>query len=410
MPTDLFSQVLFNNGEGAVHTDFNRVGSRAAASALDQILLRQVGNLGVSADPDIVGVTTIPGHDSLIYTSTGGDCVIQQGAAATQVKLGTGTLFQRRPSPAAVDGTEALFLPYTIVESDSTQFTISAGHATLPRIDIVQVKLEWIDGATESRDIEDATTRIVTSTTVSKTRQVQATFSVKAGTAAATPSYPAPDTGYGIVASIRVPSTWTTGTTPDGTGSTTLLGLRQCTMPIGVSMHCVTPLENAANGTNWTVTSAVGWIASGGAGSALVVWCPTGSSTKRIVGISVTGRWNTTGSLTLRRCDMTLFGPNVGGSSYVDLSPVLVNTDNTFRTYFAHVGHIADASTDSNPSGANGVVGDPFWAAGGKAGPAAKPIGLATLPVAGDIINRTGIVMDAGINSGIYQVVFWLAG
>jgi hypothetical protein len=407
MATDLYRDKLYNDGEGLTHGELNDTRAWMLARMADQLLEHQAGILGSVNDPSMWGQN---GADtdlqSLIYTLTGGEAVIKQGTTATRVSTIGGTIFQKVASAA---GTAPTFLPYTFAP-DEFDLVIGAGDATNPRIDIVQVRLQLVDGGSESRDFKDAITGALTSTATNKTRRVDATVSIKAGTPAATPTYPAPDAGYAVLGAIRVPATWTTGTTADGTGSASA-GLRQCSVPLRIEPHTMSMgadvLYNSA--TTWELISAGVAQATGGAGNDLVVWCP-GGHTKRIVGVSITARWITSGVVHMRRIPWTAGGYSLAGAPVIDLSSVLVNADSTLRTYFAHLGNIADASEDSNPSAANGPIGDAFWAAGGKGGPTHRPVQLGGAASTTQLGHRTALVIDGGTNTIICEVTWYLAG
>lgn len=410
--TDLYKGKLYNDGEGLTHGDLNDARAWALAQALDQTFAHLLGQLQTGLkDPDMIGENGgEPAGNMLgvIYTMTGGEAILwaDVGGGVTDVKITGGTIFQKL---AAANGNEAQFLAHTIRDNEHT-LAIAAGDATNPRIDIVQVKLEYVNGGSESRDFKDAITGALSSTNVNKTRRVQATISIKQGTPAATPTYPAPDAGYALLGAVRVPATWAGGFTPDGTGSASA-GLRQCSVPLRIQAITQSMDEGVQvlSASNWSKVDA-GVTASGGAGTDLIVWCPHASHAKRIVGVAITARWVTSGAVELRRTPQALTGPNGGATPVNDLSSVLVNADGTLRTYFAHLGHIADSSSDSNPSAANGHIGDAFWACGGKAGPTTRPFQLNIPPTTGFLGNRSALWIDGGQNSTIYEVTWYLAG
>jgi len=405
MANDLFKGQLFNDGEGLDYNDLNDLARMGVARMCDQLRLEATGQLGSTADPEGQGSPLT----LLIYTLTGG-CAVLTNNGATQVTVRRGTIFQKIADPT---GDEAQFLPYTLVNSEFN-LTLTAGDATNPRIDIVQVKLEWESAVTQSRDFKDATTGVITTTTPNKRRRVKATFSIKLGTAAATPSYPAPDTGYAVLGAVFVPATWTTGIDTDVGAAGTTARLRQCSVPLGVQAFTVHGHE-----MDYEYPNQSGWrrgIASDGnairgtayaasAGSTLAVWCPNAGPNARIVGILIVGKWVTSGTVTLKY-------DNAGtGTSYTSIAsgPTftlsgLVQTGGTIVEKFMHMGQISDASSTSNPSAADGVLGDPAWATGGRSGPSVREI-ASSAPS-----SRAVLRIDAGSTSQIYSVTFYLAG
>lgn len=409
MPTDLFKQVLFNNGEGLVHTDLNNVAKFADARLNDMIFSRMVGNLATDEDPSITGEhSENPALTSLIYTLTGGCAVIKQGSTTTRVTITSGTIFQKI---ANVDGADAKFLSYMVDESD-VDLVIAAGDATNPRIDILQCKLEYVDGGLESRDVEDATTEVVTTQSINKTRRVQATFSIKAGTPAATPTYPTPDAGYALLAAVRVPASWAANFSADTLGSSAAI-LRQCSIPLEVEAVTVFPKDfdlNSGPGANWSIDTN-GQAVAGADATDLIVWVPGASPSRRIVGVDIVAIWATSGTVHLT--SMTWNSVTFWGQAGIvcDLSSQLVTTGGTTQSKFAHLGDIADASDVSNPTAAAGPIGDPIWAGGGCSGPGLRKIERNSGNLSGSSwASHACLMIDAGSGSKIVAVTFYLAG
>jgi hypothetical protein len=407
MANDLFKAVLINDGQGVTDSDLTNISKFNLSRLAEQMFERMAGTLAVaSKDPEYYGTNTA--LTSLIYTLTGGDAVIKQGSSNTKVTLTPGTIFQKL---ASTDGNEAQFIPYTVGASD-VDLTIGAGGAN-PRIDILQVKLEWESGNSASRDFEDATTGAKTTQTTNTHRRVKATFSIKAGTTAATPVYPTPDAGYAVIAAIRVPAGWASGIGIDAAGFTSAI-LRQCSIPLGIEAITVTPgefdysmpgLAGWRRGTSGDGLSIHGSAYAASAGTDLCVWVPNGTQGKRIVGVKIQAKWATSGTVELvswRYNTLTGYGAD---ASKVDLSSVLVTTGGTLQEKFAHLGQIADGSSDSDPTAAAGPIGDPFWASGGKSGPARRENEFRS-----NEFQRSALLIDAGSGSIVVAVTFYLAG
>lgn len=414
MTTDVYRDLLFNDGEGITHGDLNNARAFLGARLFDQVLARMCGNLAAMEDPDIGAEG---GNDSALtsiaYTLNGGQCVIAQGSTNVKVKLLPGTILQRI---AAADGAEPQMLAFTVRAGD-VDLTVGAGHATLNRLDILQVKLELVNGDSESRDFKDAVTGALSTTTPNKTRRVQATFSIKAGTAAAKPTYPAPDAGYALVAAIYVPDTWAANFQTDATGiSGSSATFSQCAIPLNVEAITVNPHEmDTTQATNWALSVGgvgvgTGYMKATGAADLLKVWCPKAGNTKRIVGISVSAEWGSSGAVLLRTVKWGVLGMAAVTDGDRDLSATLVAVGAGGGGRFVHMGHIADASPNTEPAAANSPIGDPYWAKGVGSGPAVRQLEVASgTSTSDDWPSRAYLDIDSD-GGTIHEVVWYLAG
>lgn len=216
MATDNFKQVLFNDGEGLTQDDLNNIQRYARAQLYDanlQYLIgatkRSIDPANLVLDPEYGGQNGTDVETRFCYCLSPGAAFLKQGSASNKVAIAPGVLLQK---VGTTNGTEATLLSYHFTGAE--EFTLTAGDGANPRVDLLQMKLEYISGNSESRDFEDAATRIVTSTTPNKARRVQCTLSVKAGTPAATPTIPEPDAGYVPVGSVVVGTSYLTATSP----------------------------------------------------------------------------------------------------------------------------------------------------------------------------------------------------
>jgi hypothetical protein len=398
----------YNDGQALIETDLNKTSRKPLARLTDQFLERMTGYLAVAAaDPDTWSENSLDGGgddtilQSLIYTMTGGDCLVH--GTGTTISISTGTMFQKA---TGVDMEQSSLIPFYLTDGDgAADGTIAAGDATNPRIDIIQVKLEWKDAGTVSRDFKDGVTGALSSQAMSVERYVQATFSIKQGTPAATPSYPALDAGYALLAAVRVPALWTTGFSADALGASSAI-IRQCSVPLGIEAITMNANEfDYGAASNWSENTH-GEAEATGAGSNLRVWCPRAGQTKRIVGVEITAAWVTSGTTTLctKRWTSTISHFVSTGVTF-DLSGTLVVVGGTVQSKFAHLGVIADASSVSNPSAANGPVGDAMWAKGGVSGPGFQAIRQQTNHFA-----RACLEIAAGVGTVIAEVTWYLAG
>jgi hypothetical protein len=87
--------------------------------------------------------------------------------------------------------------------TNATIYTITNPHATLPRIDLVQVRAKLDTDATASRDVKDGV-GTVTPTTVTIRKKWTYELQIKDGTAAGSPVAPSVDAGWVEIAEIYV--------------------------------------------------------------------------------------------------------------------------------------------------------------------------------------------------------------
>lgn len=230
MTTDAFGRVLFTQGEEIVAEDFNGASGRLLSSVWDQLvyasLPREAFNLSIDS---AFNPTSSPYAFAL--TISGGRPI--QGSANNKVKVSAGVLMQ---AVGTLSGTEPQLLAYSFSGND--EVTIANGDATNPRVDIVQMKLEYVEDTTTVRNFEDAITHVVVSTSTSKCRRVQCVLSVKQGGASVTPLYPIPDVGHVVIAGIVVGAAYS-GTNPllidDTAGANAVLHDQR--MPLRVRPH-----------------------------------------------------------------------------------------------------------------------------------------------------------------------------
>jgi hypothetical protein len=291
MTLDNFKAVNFSDGEGLNQDDFTDLQKFARASLHDQLLaslagatVRTINPTSLLHDPELGGQNGIDLVDSRwAYALQPGQAFLKKGSTNSRVAISPGTLLQKISSTT---GSDATFIPYTFTGAE--EFQLTNGDATNPRVDLLQMKLEWVVGDSQSRDFEDATTRIVTTTSFTKKRRVQATLSVKAGTPAASPFVPEPDAGYVAVGMVMVGNSWTTG------GNAPLFGLdtaslnnaviMDCRMPLRVRAHRVDPSQFKLV-TAWASSNNGSTVTSSNATNLLYVPYPGGLG--RLVGVGL---------------------------------------------------------------------------------------------------------------------------
>lgn len=208
MTTDLYKGHNQSDGEGIVYSDMNDMVRFVTARMLDQMFENMIGDVSLTGgDPSFGSNRGANAPTHLAYALDGGSAALALGSANNKLKITAGVLMQKI---ANATGNEPTLIPYSFPGTD--EVTIAAGSAANPRVDLVQMKLEWITTDSQTRSFKDATTGNVTSTTTNKKRSVQCTLSVKQGTPAASPQYPDPDAGYVAVAGVLVGTNYLTST------------------------------------------------------------------------------------------------------------------------------------------------------------------------------------------------------
>lgn len=202
MTTDIYAQVLISDGEALDAVDLTGLGARTLAVLYDQIIRAIIPRDPNILITDVNDPTTYP--YALAPTALAG--MPQIGSANNKVLIGEGTLFQ---AIGAATGAEPQLLGFHF--DGTTEVTIANGDATNPRVDLVQMKLEYVNDTPTARNFQDAVTRALTSTTPNIRRRVKCTLSVKQGAPAASPTYPEADAGNVIIAGVVVGASYAAG-------------------------------------------------------------------------------------------------------------------------------------------------------------------------------------------------------
>lgn len=152
MAFDIFKGINLTPGQEVRAQDLKDLQNFFLSRVLDGMLERlvpgpPVGDLeaGTNLLFNAVHGSDVPSSEYAYALSCGG-AYPRKGTANTKIQIAPGTLFQK---VAASDGDEPTFLPYTFAGTE--EVTISAGHATNPRIDLVQMKLELVDDDSQAR-------------------------------------------------------------------------------------------------------------------------------------------------------------------------------------------------------------------------------------------------------------------
>lgn len=406
MSTDIYKTVLFNDGEELTYGDLNNLGRFTLARAVDSLLPYLVPQLG-TGDPEFtdqlhgdistsetplaltaVHPATIP-TGPYAYTANPGQGRPHQGSANNKIRITAGTIYQLVAQP---DGAEPQFLSFTF--DGTTELTIANGDASNPRVDLLQMKLEWVNGGSESRifdtapmkasldlgtvtthvdtvirakvpgkggdnisialtkrlsgsgvtysesgnaitvlyedgvstvanfetalasstliEIESAGTpgnifsdpsdtitathlatgedQLLVTQSMNKTRRVQCTLSMKQGTAASSPTYPAPDAGYVVIAGIVVGTSYAGAAGmyfEDTAGAVAVMHDQR--MPLGVQSFPVIAKDFAYTGSDYAEShQGLALTASGTAVDPLDIHATAFSAVRRLVGFEMT--------------------------------------------------------------------------------------------------------------------------
>ncbi len=398
MSTDNYKQVLYNDGEGITYGDLNDMQRYLESKIWEQIIHNSIGSISiVSADRDL----DMGGQDGTDHPSSRAYC-LNPGAAylrngsvyPNKVQIAPGTLLQKI---AASTGNDPGLIAYTFVGTE--EWTLTAGNAANPRVDLLQMKLEYVSSDLQSRDFEDASTRIVTTTSMSKKRRVQCTLSVKAGTPAVSPFIPEPDAGYVPVGSVMVPANWNTATGDlhfgDDTGSATTATVQDQRMPINVKAYIVDPI-NFFLISNATLTAHNTKVTFSALGQ-IQIPCPVLKG--RLLGVGL--HHPDAGVMTTQALQ---FYSSLGAGNMNTLPKNLNSTDLQVSNYFSFESAHLPASGPTIQQSVTTKIGMPIWANGFR-----SPIETVRLSgtSSNPIIFRVVVNITSTVNVG--SAIFYVA-
>lgn len=244
MSADLYKEVQFNDGEGVTFGDLNDAQNFLSARLSDQLFEKIIGS-PTNQDPEFGSQKGADASTAWAYCLSIGGANPKQGSANNKVKIGAGTLFQKI---ASADGNKSQLLAYTFPGTD--EVTLTNGDGANPRADLIQMKLEYESIDSQTRDFQDATTHVVTSTSMLKKSHIKCTISVKVGTPAASPTYPIPDAGNVPIAAVIVGTSYVGAAGLfyiDTAGAVAVL--HDLRMPLRIRPQVVRPPEFMYDGT-----------------------------------------------------------------------------------------------------------------------------------------------------------------
>lgn len=287
MTTDLFATVFWQDGMEIDSASLNTAQRQVRAQVTDQLAEKLIGgvsnNFASIIGPDFSAENGSDAPTLWAYAPSVGAAYLRVGSANNKIQITPGTIFQKI---ANADGVDSTLVPYTFAGTE--EFTVANG-ATEPRVDLLQMKLEYITDTSASLDFEDAVTRAKTTTSFAATRRrVKCTLSTKQGTPAPAPVIPDPDAGFVPVGMALVGLSWTSAIQPtfagDPGGSTSALTVHDLRMPMCVRAFRVDPVLFKLE-TAFALSSSNQIALASSGTNKMYVGCGTGPG--RIIGIGI---------------------------------------------------------------------------------------------------------------------------
>lgn len=274
---DLYSTMNIQDGMEADFNHANNFQRFLRAQQSDQLVAQMVTSILTHQTSPNFGIddgATVADVSNLwAYAVSSGRAFLRQGSANNKIQVAPGTLYQRI---ASADGNDSTLVAFTFAGTE--EWTLASGDATNPRVDMLQMKLEYITDTPASVDFEDAASRALTTNAATATRRrVQATLTVKQGTPAASPTIPDPDAGFVPVGTAVVGHGWTSaGAAPlfgEDTAEANNVVIHDQRMPLGVRALVTEPATYKP--TAWTLSADKVSLATSNATNDLYIRCQT---------------------------------------------------------------------------------------------------------------------------------------
>lgn len=277
------------DGEGIDLVDMSNMQLFAQAQIFEGLLLATASNalddpavpntsldLEANDQPNDLGISL----EGVVFAPVPGAGYVRTNGVANQVITVSGPLIGVIAEPFNGDGESVA--PFRL--NGIQTLTTSVGHATLVRVDLVEIRLSFVDSDPEARHFEDATTREPTSQNPDKVRRTQCEIQIKEGTAGS--GMPAPTAGFLALAAIVVPALHNAAHSSDN--------VHDLRWPLGNVVAYDVPFNQMIKlgGAPWTENATNGLVgAAGGSGVSDKVYalCPIASKTARLVGVGVYG-------------------------------------------------------------------------------------------------------------------------
>lgn len=240
--------------------------------------------------------------------------------------------------------------------------TTAIGHATLPRIDVVEIKIEYVNGSTESRDFKDATTGVVTTTTPSKKRTARITYQIKEGTPGATPAYPTVTAGFKAMCAVYVPALHN--------AAHDAANIRDLRWPMKLKTYDVPAhLMNRYGASPWTLNTTDFHVTAGAGASFLYVFPPSTSKNERLIGVGLYAEPNGTSTAVLERQTYDGGIPTLTSLCNLNANDELMPSGDIagYRTITA-VEMMGNMTGFTGTRAANTRIGTPLWMNGTTGG------------------------------------------
>ena len=171
------SRQNFNDGQEIIYQDLNKINSRTERLVFDKVLFELIGRSQEGFFQDSFKVSRI---------------------SNTSVSVSSGLGFQLN----ATDDYEPDMKPI-VLDANSTQI-IPTANPTDDRIDLIVVKSELVNGASETRKFKDAFTELISNQSMLVNKLWSASFQVVSGTPDPSPVKPSVPAGYIELAEILV--------------------------------------------------------------------------------------------------------------------------------------------------------------------------------------------------------------
>lgn len=204
------ARVVWNDGEGLVHTDFNDQQAYGRKTLYDFLLWNFASadeNPLIGSNPDDLWTPGSGAYGSTIRPLRGAGTLNR--LTASSVRVYGGMFLELTDGPFDADDSISL-----LAAAVNTDFTgIAAASAGQNRRDLVQARIVLDNAPTESRDFKDAVTGALSTSAIVKRADLNVEFSIKTGTEGtpATILNPTnlgnPDAGWSVIGAILVDDT-----------------------------------------------------------------------------------------------------------------------------------------------------------------------------------------------------------
>lgn len=237
----LFKQTQWKTGMGVVLSDLNATSDYLRAQVFDTLrCLARAGEGIAGAGGSAFRHCSEP--SGIMAVDLAGAPYLDPDGGGMDIGSLDGVILQAQH---AVDGDTPSALAYYL-DTNELATTIANGDLD-PRIDLVAVKLDVVDGPNVTRNFKDGTSGARTSSTTQPTKVVRLQKQVVTGSPSGTPAEPAVPAGYQRWCSVLVPA-----------GATNLLAsnFRDWRFPLGISVAEVKAWDAVCDTAVWLGTAA----------------------------------------------------------------------------------------------------------------------------------------------------------